>query len=285
MGDEGNTPPGRRPPRERRTRLGRRKQPVLGRKAKPPAKPLPSDEATPETKRPPSGEATPAEKTARPPSRTSRPPKPARKPKPERKPKLGLPSLQRKARPERKPRPKRKPRPEREPAPRRAAASPATESRGEVISRRISAVVILVVIAVVIMALTDAAPFFDDVTEEQRVEDTVERFFAAYAERDFETVCSLFSPQVVQGIEQAGATETGEGQIGGCPEVLEARFGAADGEETKLDVKIEGVRVSGPRAVADVIVKTEEAPKGRPLPVELERGPEGWLVTRQVITD
>lgn len=257
MGDEGNTPPGRRPPPERRTRLGRRKQPVLGRKAKPPAKRPPSGETTPAQEPTPAARPTRSERPARP----RKVPKPTRTPKPDRKPK---------ARPESRPR--------------RAAATPGAESRGEVIGRRISAVVILLAIAVVIMALTDAAPFFDDVTEEQRAEDAVERFFAAYAERDFETVCSLFSPQVVQEIEQAGATETREKEIGGCPEVLEARFGAADGEETALDVKIESVRVSGPRAVADVIVKTEEAPKGRPLPVELERGPDGWLITRQVIT-
>jgi len=139
-------------------------------------------------------------------------------------------------------------------------------------------------VAVAIMALTDAAPFFDDVTEEQRVEETVERFFAAYGERDFETVCGLFSAEVSEAIEQAGATETREAEVQGCSDVLAARFGADDGEATELEIKIESVRVSGPRAVADVIVKTEAASKGRSVPVELESGPDGWLITRQVIT-
>jgi ketosteroid isomerase-like protein len=155
---------------------------------------------------------------------------------------------------------------------------------GEVVRRRVSAVVILVAAAIGIMALTDAAPFFDDVTEEQRVSDTVERFFAAFEGRDFATMCSLFSPEVRQGIEQVGATQTKQGEPKGCAEVLEARYAGVDEQETKLSLKIEDVRVSGPRAVADVIVKTGQTPKGRSLPVELERGPDGWLVTRQVIT-
>jgi hypothetical protein len=169
------------------------------------------------------------------------------------------------------------------PAPSRAVESPSVD-RGELIRRRIAAVVILVAVAIVIMALTDAAPFFDDVTEEQRVTDTVERFFAAFEERDFATVCSLFSAGVRQEIEQVGATQTKHGEPKGCAEILDARYAAVPDEQTKLGLKIDDVRVSGPRAVADVILKTQAVPKGRSLPIELEQGPDGWLVTRQVIT-
>jgi uncharacterized protein (TIGR02246 family) len=160
-----------------------------------------------------------------------------------------------------------------------------TLSRGELVRRRVMAIVILAAVAVAIMALTDAAPFFDDVTEEERVTDVVERFFNAYQEGDFAAVCDLFSDDVSRTIAQIGATETKHGEPKGCAAVLEARFGAAEGEGPKLSVKIENVRVSGPRAVADVVVKTEEVPKGRDLPIELERTPDGdWLITRQVIT-
>ncbi len=168
-------------------------------------------------------------------------------------------------------------------ASRRRASAPS--SRAELIRRRVMAVLILVGVAIAIMALTDAAPLFDDVTEEERVTDTVERFFAAYEERDFATVCDLFSPDVARAIGLVGATETKHGEPKGCVEVLEARVGAADEQDAKLNVKIESVRVSGPRAVAEVIVKTEDVPKGRDLPVELELSPDGeWLITRQVIT-
>ncbi len=161
------------------------------------------------------------------------------------------------------------------------------ESRSEVIQRRISAVVILLVIAVVIMAIADAPPFFDDVTDEERVSDVVEEFFAAVEDRDAAAACDLFSESVVRSIELAGATETKQGELRKCAEILEARFAAEDeeGEPPKYSIKIESVRVSGQRAVAEVILKTAEQPKGRSVPVELERSAEGdWLITRQVIT-
>lgn len=297
MGDEDQKPPRRRPPAQRRTRLGRRKQPVLGRRAKPPGKGT-EDQGSAERKSDDrgSGDERPADKgsaqkgpaESKPPARepkAAKAPKRAERPARARKSALSRASKQnRKPKPSSKPKPTRKPKPRRKPRP-RPASTPEADSRREVISRRISAVVILLGIAVVVMALTDAAPFFDDVTEEQRVEETVQRFFAATGERDFETVCSLFSPEVAQAIKQVGATETKKNEVQGCPGILAARFAAADGEQTMLDVKIESVRVSGPRAVADVIVKSEQAPKGQSVPVELERGPSGWLIARQVITN
>src|SRR5215218_438109 len=98
----------------------------------------------------------------------------------------------------------------------RRADSRAPISRGELIRRRVMAVVILIAIAIAIMALTDAAPFFDDVTEEERVTDVVERFFAAYEEGDFAAVCDLFSPDVSRAIAQVGATETKQGEPKRC---------------------------------------------------------------------
>ena len=164
------------------------------------------------------------------------------------------------------------------------AAKPATPSRGELLKRRIAAVVILIGVAIAIMALTDAAPFFDDTTEEERVADSIESFFDAFADRNYAEVCALFSPDVAGAIEQAGATETKGEEPQGCAEILETRFAAADAAEFKLAVKIERVRVSGQRAVAEVTIKSEERPKGTPESIELERGAEGWRITTPVIT-
>lgn len=169
-------------------------------------------------------------------------------------------------------------------APASKSERPATPSRQELLQRRIAAIVILIGVVIAIMALTDAAPFFDDTTEEERVADSVESFFAAFADGDYAGVCELFSPEVAAAIEQAGATETEGEEPRGCAEILEARFAAAEGEELKLGVKIESVRVSGQRAVAEVIIKSEEQPKGTPESIELERAPEGWLITTPVIT-
>jgi ketosteroid isomerase-like protein len=170
------------------------------------------------------------------------------------------------------------------PAPAAKSERPGTPGRRELLQRRIAAVVILIGVTIAIMALTDAAPFFDDTTEEERVADSVERFFDAFSDGDYARVCDLFSPDVATAIERAGATERKGKEPRGCAEILEARLRAADAEELKLAVKIESVRVSGQRAVAEVIIKSEESPKGSPESIELERGPEGWQITTPVIT-
>jgi hypothetical protein len=155
-----------------------------------------------------------------------------------------------------------------------------SDSRREVVQRRISAVVILLGVAIAIMALTDASPLFDDVTDEQRVEDAVGRFFTAYDEGDFATVCELLSTDVRDAIELAGATETGEGEPN-CAEVVEARFSALAEQEEELGVKVDSVRVSGPRAVAVLTAKSG----GVPETIELERAGDQWLITESVVTD
>jgi hypothetical protein len=158
-------------------------------------------------------------------------------------------------------------------------------SRSEVRRNRIAAVVIVIGAVIGVMALTDAAPLFDDLTEEERATDAVERFFEAYGDRDFATVCELFNTEVRDAIVLAGATETKEGKPRSCAEILEARFGATGEEDPELNVRVESVRISGPRAVAEVVAGTADAPGGRPLTVELERGEDGWLIANRVITE
>jgi uncharacterized protein (TIGR02246 family) len=169
-------------------------------------------------------------------------------------------------------------------AAKKAGEKPEAESRGEVMQRRISAVVILVVAAVVVMALADVAPFFDDTSEEERVGETVERFFAAYRDGDHETMCSLFAPDVASAIESAGATETKGEDPESCAEILEARLGTPSEDET-VSVKVDTVRVSGPRAIANIFLKTPESSRRQAEAVELEEGPDGWLLTSPVITN
>ena len=166
---------------------------------------------------------------------------------------------------------------------RRAREKPKEETDSDVTQRRVSAVVILLVAAVAIMALTDAAPFFDDTSEEERVADTVERFFAAYRAGDHEEMCSLFSPDVKQAIEQTGATETKGEDPEGCAQILEARVGTP-GKDEEVSVKIDEVRVSGPRAIANLVLKTPDSARRQVEAIELEQGPDGWLLTSPVIT-
>jgi ketosteroid isomerase-like protein len=165
-----------------------------------------------------------------------------------------------------------------------AARKPEEETREEVIQRRVAAVAIIVVAAVVIMALTDAAPFFDDTSEEERVSDAVERFFAAYGDGDHETMCELFSPDVKNAIETAGATETKGEDPESCAEILAARVGTP-GDDEKVSVKVNEVRVSGPRAIANIVLKTPDSNRRQIEAVELVEGEAGWLLTSPVVTN
>jgi ketosteroid isomerase-like protein len=158
--------------------------------------------------------------------------------------------------------------------------SKSSDEHRELVRRRVSAVVIVIGVAVAIMALTDTAPLFDDVTDEQRVEDAVGRFFTAYDEGDFATVCELLSSEVREAIELAGATETKEGEPN-CAEIVEVRFSALAEQEEDLGVKVDSVRVSGPRAVAVLTAKSQ----GVPETIELERDGDRWLITESVVTD
>ena len=165
----------------------------------------------------------------------------------------------------------------------KTAGTAEEESRSDVIQRRVAAVAILLVVAVVIMALTDAAPFFDDTSEEERVADTVEQFFAAYRDGDHEEMCSLFSSDVKQAIERTGATETKGEDPESCAEILAARVGSP-AEDEQISVKVDEVRVSGPRAIANIVLKTPDSARRQIEAVELEQGPDGWLLTSPVIT-
>jgi hypothetical protein len=164
-------------------------------------------------------------------------------------------------------------------------SEPFRRDRSEVRRDRIAAIAMVIGAVIGIMALVDAPPLFDDVSDEERATEAVERFFDAYGERDFARVCELFNAEVRDAIELAGATETKEGRPKGCAEILEARFGTATEQEEGLEVKVESVRVSGPRAVAEVVARTPGAPGARPLTVELERAGDGWLIANRVITE
>ena len=49
----------------------------------------------------------------------------------------------------------------------------------DTLRRRIAAGLLIVAVVVAVLAIEDVGPFSDPVTEEQRVQSTVERFFSA----------------------------------------------------------------------------------------------------------
>jgi hypothetical protein len=111
--------------------------------------------------------------------------------------------------------------------------------------RRVAAVLLVVGGIVAALAIADVGPFSDPPTEEERAQETVEEFFGAAAEGDFETFCGLLTKPARQAIEvRAGAIAAEEG-LEGCTEILDALVGKQlEGSELEITL----ANVSGDRA-------------------------------------
>jgi len=112
-----------------------------------------------------------------------------------------------------------------------------------VLRRRIAALLLIAGIAVAALALADVGPFEDPVTEEQRVEDAVESFFAAAAAGDGETFCGLLTTDARRALEVSTAQRLQTDETPKCArivELLEAAF-AGSGIDVRY-VSVSGIR-------------------------------------------
>ncbi len=88
--------------------------------------------------------------------------------------------------------------------------------------RRIAAVLLVLGIVVAVLAIRDVGPLFDDpVTEEERVTDTVEHFFAAAASGDSQTFCDLLTADAREELRVATAQRLQVSEPPPCPEILD----------------------------------------------------------------
>jgi hypothetical protein len=152
--------------------------------------------------------------------------------------------------------------------------------RGELRRRRITALAIVLAIVVGVMAVADLGPFADR-TEADRARDSVQRFFDAYDGRDFDTVCELLSADVRHQIELVGATATKKGEPKGCAAILAARIGSKAAKGT--GVRVDEVRVSGNRAIADLELKPSGS-RARSESLELQIEGGDWVIASPQIT-
>jgi hypothetical protein len=113
-----------------------------------------------------------------------------------------------------------------------------------VLRRRIAALLLISGIAVAALALADVGPFEDPVTEEQRVEDAVESFFAAAAAGDGETFCDLLTTDARRALEVSTAQRLQTDETPKCAQIVELLEAAFAG--SGIDVRY--VSVSGNRA-------------------------------------
>lgn len=143
-------------------------------------------------------------------------------------------------------------------------------SDSEIRNRRITAVVLLVAVAVAILAATDKGPFEDE-TEQDRVREAVERFVAARDDRDYRAVCARLTPDLKRQVQATSGAEPGT-EPPTCPQVLEGRE-AAEASDGAREVEIVEISVSGNRARAAV-----EQEQGVSRSITLERLDGEWLV-------
>ncbi|HEX2468663.1 MAG TPA: hypothetical protein VHJ54_10705 [Solirubrobacterales bacterium] len=142
--------------------------------------------------------------------------------------------------------------------------------------RRIAAVLLVVGVLVVALAIADLGPFSDPLTEEERVQEAVESFFAAASDADFREFCSLMTkPQRERLVFRATAlAETQD--LSGCPEVVEAVVGD---QFEGVSVVMDDVSVVGPKARIEATLRFGGKAGNQPRTISLEEVDDEWLVS------
>jgi hypothetical protein len=145
----------------------------------------------------------------------------------------------------------------------------------ETTRRRIAALLLVIGVVVVALAIADVGPFSDPPTEEERAQETVERFFSAASDGDFEEFCVLLSEPARDLIQQRAASLAEEQDLRGCQELVAALVGDDfDG----VTVTVKQVSVSGPRARIEANLKFAGEAGHQPRTVFLDEVDGDWLV-------
>lgn len=124
----------------------------------------------------------------------------------------------------------------------------------DVTRRRLAALLLLATIAVVALAIADIGPFEDPPTEEERVEEAVDRFFAAAAAGQSKTFCALLTDAARQDLRISTAQRLQVNELPECEKILDALAAAFEGSEwTTRRVSVSGnrARVEGRYRVGD----------------------------------
>lgn len=143
--------------------------------------------------------------------------------------------------------------------------------------RRIAAALLVVGAAIAALAIADVGPFSDPPTEEELAEDTVEEFFAAAGEGDFDTVCDLLTKTARQGIEVRFGAIAAEEKLSDCAQILDEVIGKQlEGSE----LGIASSNVSGEAARVEAELKIRGEPGREQRSVLLELVGSDWLISR-----
>lgn len=145
----------------------------------------------------------------------------------------------------------------------------------EVTRRRIAALLLVAGAIAAALALTDAGPFSDPPSAEERAGEAVEDFFAAGREEDFDAVCRSLTRDARGVVEILGARIATEKGLHGCAEILAVESGE---ELAGTEATVSDVRISGNRAAVDVELTAEGAKRPQPRTFELVLVNGRWKV-------
>lgn len=144
----------------------------------------------------------------------------------------------------------------------------------DVTRRRIAALLLVVGTVVAALAIADVGPFDDPPTEEEKVQATVEDFFAAAASGDSRGFCGLLTEQARDTLRTNTARQIQAEEIPSCREILEALKGAFAGSE----ITIRHVSVSGHQARVEARYNPAEG-AARPRTVLLLEEKGEWRIS------
>ena len=141
--------------------------------------------------------------------------------------------------------------------------------------RRIAAVLLVLGAIVVGLAIADVGPFEDEPTEEERAADTVERFFEAAADGDFNTFCNLLTKEARKAIEVRAGEVATEENLAGCAEILDT-FAGKQFKDNEL--RVVSSSVSGDQARVETELKLPDEPGKEQRSVLLQLSKGEWYV-------
>lgn len=146
----------------------------------------------------------------------------------------------------------------------------------DIARRRIAALLLIAGLVIAVLAITDVGPFENPPTEEDRVQETVEEFYAAAAEGDFARYCNLLTAGARDQLRANAARLIEEAGKLSCQEILSA---APEETFAGITAKIREVSVSGIRARVEANVRRAEIPGVESRTMFLDQEDGVWRVS------
>lgn len=141
--------------------------------------------------------------------------------------------------------------------------------------RRVAAVLLVIGTVIAVLAIADLGPFSNPPTQEELAQETVEEFFGAASEGDFETFCGLLTKPARQAIEvRAGALAAEQG-LEGCAEIL-GELAGKQLEGGELTITLSNVNGDRARVETELKLKGQAGREQRSVLLQLTDGE--WLI-------